>query len=149
MIQNNIGLETESDYPFTARNGQCHATSSKEKAFIKDWVTISQDEDQIAAALMKYGPLAIGINAGPMQFYKGGVAHPWKILCNPKKLDHGVAIVGFGVDAGKKYWKIRNSWGTGWGEEGYYRVIRGTGACGLNTDVTTAQGISVKSAITV
>merc|ERR1719240_2233585 len=109
MIANKIGLELESDYPYKARNGQCSAAQSKEKVFISNWTTISTDEDQIAAALMKYGPLAIGINAGPMQFYQGGVAKPWKVLCNPQKLDHGVAIVGFGEDSGEKYWIIRNS----------------------------------------
>lgn len=139
MIQNKIGLELESDYPYVAKDGTCKASQAKENVFISSWTAVSTDEDQIAAALMKYGPLAIGINAGPMQFYSGGVAKPSKILCNPQKLDHGVAIVGFGVDSGTKYWIIRNSWGTTWGEKGYYRIIRGTGACGLNTMVTTAQ----------
>merc|ERR1712045_948731 len=100
MIQSNLGLELESAYPYEAKNGQCKSQASSEKAFISGYVSISTDEDQIAAALIKYGPLAIGINAGPMQMYSGGVAKPWKILCNPKKLDHGVAIVGFGVDSG-------------------------------------------------
>merc|ERR1712137_1247374 len=85
-------------------------------------------------------------NAGPMQFYSGGISKPWKILCNPKKLDHGVAIVGFGVEGGTKYWTIRNSWGPTWGEQGYYRIVRGTGACGLNTMVATATGVSVHEA---
>jgi len=144
MIQNKIGLELEADYPYTASNGPtCKATPSKEKAFIKDWVQISTDEDQIAAALMKYGPLAIGINAGPMQMYHGGVANPSSIVCNPKSLDHGVAIVGFGVDSGTKYWTIRNSWGASWGEKGYYRIIRGVGKCGLNTMVTSATNITL------
>jgi len=146
MIKNNLGLELESAYSYKAANGKCQAKPSAEKAFIKSFVKISTDEDQIAAALIKYGPLAIGINAGPMQMYHGGVAHPWSILCNPKKLDHGVAIVGFGVDSGKKYWKIRNSWGASWGEKGYYRIIRGTGACGLNTMVTSATNITLASA---
>lgn len=109
MIQNKIGLELESQYPYAGKNQTCTAHSSLEKVFISNYM-ISTDEDQIAAALVKYGPLAIGINAGPMQFYDGGVASP--LNCNPKELDHGVAIVGFGVDAGKSYWKIRNSWGT-------------------------------------
>jgi len=142
MIQNKIGLETEATYPYVAKDGQCKASKSAEKAFIGGWVNVSTDEDQIAAALMKYGPLAIGINAGPMQWYHGGVAKPWKVVCNPAKLDHGVAIVGFGVDSGTKYWVIRNSWGPSWGEKGYYRIVRGTGACGLNTMVTSATGIT-------
>jgi len=149
MIQNKIGLELESAYPYVAKDDTCKASASAEKAFIKDFVTISTDEDQIAAALMKYGPLAIGINAGPMQWYMGGVAHPWSILCNPKQLDHGVAIVGFGIDSGKKYWKIRNSWGATWGEKGYYRIFRGAGVCGLNTMVTSATGVTDSAAADV
>merc|ERR1711979_180689 len=135
MIQSNLGLELESAYPYEAKNGQCKAQASSEKAFISGYQSVSTDEDQIAAALVKYGPLAIGINAGPMQFYHGGIASPWRILCNPKSLDHGVALVGFGAQTSKKYWIIRNSWGPTWGEGGYYRIIRGKGACGLNTMV--------------
>jgi len=145
MISSKTGLEKETAYPYKAKNGQCKAEASEEKAFVGDWVSISKDEDQIAAAVMKYGPLAIGINAGPMQTYSGGIAHPSKLLCNPSKLDHGVAIVGFGVESGTKYWVIRNSWGASWGEQGYYRIVRGTGACGLNTMVTTATKITLSS----
>jgi len=146
MISQKLGLETEKDYPYKSANGQCQATASKEQVFISGQTHIGSDEDQIAAALVKYGPLSIGINAGPMQWYGGGVANPWRFLCNPKALDHGVAIVGFGVDGSKKYWKIRNSWGPHWGEKGYYRIIRGVGKCGLNTDVNTATGITIKNA---
>jgi len=145
MIAKKLGLETEAAYPYSASDGQCKSVASKEAAFISAWQQISTDEDQIAAAVVKYGPLAIGINAGPMQWYGGGIANPLKFLCNPKSIDHGVAIVGFGVESGKKYWIIRNSWGPGWGEKGYYRIIRGTGACGLNSMVTTATGIKIQS----
>merc|ERR1712083_1121866 len=117
LISSKTGLEAESKYPYTARDGSCRVQKADE--------------------LVQYGPLSIGINAGPMQWYRGGIADPWSILCNPKSLDHGVAIVGFGSES-KPYWVIRNSWGASWGEEGYYRIVRGQGKCGLNTDVTTA-----------
>jgi len=97
---------------------------------------ISSIETEMAAALMKYGPLAIGINAGPMQLYMGGIADPF--FCNPIALDHGVVLVAFGTEYGKEFWTIRNSWGPEWGESGYYRIIRGKGKCGLNRMVTTA-----------
>jgi cathepsin F len=151
MIQSKLGLETESDYPYTSAFGQinlnCKLAQDKETVFISNWTMISTDEDQIAAALVKYGPLAIGINAGMMQWYWGGIAAPWRIFCNPKRIDHGVVLVGFGVDdrTNTSYWTIRNSWGADWGEKGYYRLIRGTGACGVNTMATTAIMDSTKS----
>merc|ERR1719326_1209043 len=99
MIANKIGLELESAYPYTAKNGKCASQKAKEQVFIAGWKAISTNEDQIATALVTYGPLSIGINATPMQWYMGGVANPLSFLCNPKKLDHGVAIVGFGTDS--------------------------------------------------
>jgi len=133
------GLESESDYPYRGVDGTCQYSKSKVAATVSGWKKISTNETQIAAQVAAVGPLSIGINAGPMQFYAGGVSCPWKILCNPKQLDHGVLIVGYGTENGKDYWKIKNSWGSGWGEKGYYRICRGKGACGLNNMVTTAE----------
>jgi cathepsin F len=149
MIDNGMGLEGESAYPYTAKDGTCTESKAQEKAFITAWHQTSTDETQIAAALQQYGPLSIGINANTLQFYTGGVANPSKFLCSPSALDHGVAIVGFGTADGQDYWTIRNSWGSSWGESGYFRMVRGTGACGLNTDVTTATGVSTQTSVQV
>jgi cathepsin F len=149
MIDQGMGLEGETAYPYTAADGSCHDAKAQEKAFITAWHQISTDETQIASSLQQYGPLSIGINANTLQFYTGGVANPSKMLCNPSALDHGVAIVGFGSDGGQDYWTIRNSWGSSWGESGYFRMVRGSGACGLNTDVTTATGVSTQTSVQV
>jgi cathepsin F len=137
LISKGMGLEPESKYPYAGRDSTCTASKSDEVVFITAWKQIASDEAQMAAALVQYGPLSIGINAGPMQWYMGGIANPFSILCNPKSIDHGVAIVGFGSQP-KSYWKIRNSWGASWGEHGYYRIVRGVNKCGLNTMPTTA-----------
>eukprot|EP00742_Colponemidia_sp_Colp-10_P000277 GILJ01000312.1.p1 GENE.GILJ01000312.1~~GILJ01000312.1.p1 ORF type:complete len:358 (-),score=74.73 GILJ01000312.1:176-1207(-) len=132
------GLMSESDYPYKGADGTCRFDKSKVAATISSFKQLSKDEKEIAAQLAENGPVSIGINASWMQFYFGGISNP--ILCSPNKLDHGVLIVGFGTDAskGKDYWIIKNSWGPKWGEQGYYRIVRGTGKCGVNQMATIA-----------
>jgi len=65
-------------------------------------------------------------------FYSSGI---FEEECG-ESLDHGVLIVGYGEDNGTNFWKVKNSWGTSWGEQGFIRFIRATGQgvaiCGLN-----------------
>ena len=46
---------------------------------------------------------------------------------------HAVALVGWGVDSGKPYWIVQNSWGPGWGENGFFRIVRGQDACSIES----------------
>jgi C1A family cysteine protease len=129
-----LGEEMETAYPYTGTDGKCQAKKPSEQVFVKSWEVVNgTDEDQLAAALMKLGPLAIGINASPLQFYTNGVANPSN--CDPQGLDHAVTIVGFGVEGDQKYWSIKNSWNANWGEKGYFRIVRGVGKCGLNRNI--------------
>eukprot|EP00406_Dinophysis_acuminata_P065284 CAMPEP_0179292602 /NCGR_PEP_ID=MMETSP0797-20121207/42938_1 /TAXON_ID=47934 /ORGANISM="Dinophysis acuminata, Strain DAEP01" /LENGTH=463 /DNA_ID=CAMNT_0021001715 /DNA_START=9 /DNA_END=1400 /DNA_ORIENTATION=- len=133
-------------YDDVARSGrglEVEGYGGGRRAFITGWQRIARDEGLIAAALVKRGPLAIGINAGPMQWYHHGVADPWDAACDPATLDHGAALVGYGASGAHKYWLIRNSWGADWGERGYYRIVRGANKCGLANMVTTAIGVMI------
>jgi cathepsin F len=132
------GLETEGKYPYTARDGKCKFDKTSVVATIAGCTYISKNEEEIKNVLFQTGPLSIGINAADMQFYRSGIDNPAKSKCNPAALDHGVVLVGYGVENNLAYWVIKNSWGSGWGEKGYYRIVRGKGACGMNTYVTTS-----------
>jgi len=136
-IQRLGGIETEKDYPYKGRGQTCNADKSKNVIQVTSFHFVDQNEDTIKEALFKTGPLAVALNASTLQFYFGGIADPW--MCNPKKLNHGVLIVGYGTENGKDYWIVKNSWGSGWGEKGYFRMIRGKGKCGINTHVVTAE----------
>ncbi|XP_068116627.1 cathepsin F [Hyperolius riggenbachi] len=126
------GLETEKDYSYQGHKQRCSFSTNKVSAYINSSVEIPQDETQIAAWLAQNGPISIALNAFAMQFYRKGISHPFRILCNSLMIDHAVLLVGYGERNGVPFWAIKNSWGTDWGEEGYYYLYRGSGACGMN-----------------
>jgi len=138
------GVDTESGYPYTAEDGTCSYSTSDEGTAITAYKsycteeTDACDEDAMATLLYATGPLSACLDATPMQSYSGGIDNPTD--CDPNAIDHCITIVGYGTDSasGLKYWKIKNSWGTSWGESGYYFLIRGTGACGINKVITVA-----------
>lgn len=75
------------------------------------------------------------MNADKLQFYRSGIFAPSR--CNADSLNHAVLLVGFGTEDGSDYWTVKNSWGESWGEDGYFRMARGVGMCGVNTAVVT------------
>lgn len=135
------GLMSEEAYPYEARKEkECKLKRSGLVAYINDSMTLSSDEKQMATWLAENGPISVGVNANFLQFYLGGISHPPHILCSKEGLDHAVLIVGYGVSTflRRPYWIVKNSWGGGWGEEGYFRMYRGDGTCGINADPTSS-----------
>ena len=89
------------------------------------------DVTRMVAALMKYGPAQIGIDASCLMGYTGGIVT--NCTRTVAEQDHAVTIVGAGTDAasGVDYWLVRNSWGESFGEGGYFRMQRDTFQMGI------------------
>ena len=51
--------------------------------------------------------------------------------CTPGAIGHAVTVVGYGREGGQDYWLVKNSWGIGWGDNGYFKLRRGVGACSI------------------
>nr|XP_017522705.2 cathepsin F isoform X1 [Manis javanica] len=132
------GLETEDDYSYHGHLQTCSFSAKKARVYINDSVELTQNELKLAAWLAENGPISVAINAFGMQFYRRGISHPLRPLCSPWFIDHAVLLVGYGNRSDTPFWAIKNSWGSDWGEEGYYYLHRGSGACGVNTMASSA-----------
>lgn len=62
-----------------------------------------------------------------MSMLAGNREEPWQ------KVDHAVLAVGWGVENGQKYWRIQNSWGADWGEDGFFRMVRDENDSGIES----------------
>jgi cathepsin C len=91
----------------------------------------------IQEELYRNGPLAVGLEPDDdFMFYSEGIYRSAKSVLGANKtdgmapleweqVDHGVLLVGWGEEDGRPYWRIQNSWGPDWGEDGFFRIARG------------------------
>jgi len=129
------GQDSESSYPYTARNGQCAFKPASVVAKIKSYKNIPKNEQQIKEALATTSPFSICVDASRWSSYRGGVMTANQ--CG-RNIDHCVQLVGYDETGAQKFWIVRNSWGTGWGESGYIRLAMGTDTCAMADNVATA-----------
>jgi len=139
------GLELQKDYPYTAQDGSC-TMHTPYYAQMTNYTCLSVPDGADETTLMptflvNSGPLSIALNADLMMSYVKGIIKGGAD-CETTQLDHAVLIVGYGTeaegsDAGVNYWIVKNSWDTTWGEKGFFRIQKGTGACGLNNAVVS------------
>jgi len=132
----NKGLVSEKSYPYTATGpNTCQASGKPKVSSITGYCDVQVNSDQALEAAITKGPVSVAIEADQscFQFYSSGVMD--SPSCGTQ-LDHGVLAVGFGALNGSKFYKVKNSWGTSWGEGGYIllgRRVSGQpqGVCGI------------------
>ena len=93
-------------------------------------------EENMMQEIAQRGPIACGISVPQaLEDYTGG------IYCDDTgdmNIVHDISVVGYGEEDGNKFWLVRNSWGTHWGEEGFFRVCRGTNNIAIESDCAWA-----------
>jgi C1A family cysteine protease len=138
-VKKNGGLCTEADYPYTSGTtkdaGDCSTSCSKNtKVAPASYTDVTVNSDAAMMDALNKQPVSVAIEAdqSAFQLYKSGV---FTATCGTD-LDHGVLAVGYGtyID-GTDYYKVKNSWGTSWGMDGYILLERGVsqkeGQCGI------------------
>jgi C1A family cysteine protease len=119
------GAVMEIDFPYVAANAPCNCPYPHEY-LIDDWAFIGTEYGvppvaNIKQAIMDYGPVSVAVYANSaMQAYNGGIFNG----CGSGEVNHAVTLVGWDDNQGSNgVWFMRNSWGTGWGEDGGYMRI--------------------------
>lgn len=133
-ILKNNGLNTEANYPYTAVQGSCDKAKEKDtKVSIRNYVEVPYESESELKKAVDGRPVTVSIaTTEDWQHYTGGIFE--ETDC-PSVAGHSLAVAGYGQEGSKKYWLLRNSWGSSWGIGGYIKVPRdvndSTGYCHL------------------
>ena len=135
------GIDTEKSYPYEAIGETCSYNKSNIGANISHVVNITKyNTGELLNAIGTIGPISVAIDASDpnFQFYSGGIYTSTD--CNVDSLDHAVLAIGYGITSnGTKYYIIKNSWGTDWGDAGFVYWNRDIeNMCGIATDASYA-----------
>lgn len=130
------GITTESNYPYEGQQGYCQNVASNPAVQINGYEDVPQNSEYDMLKAVANQPISVAIAGGDYYFryYSSGILN---MQCSTNT-NHAVAVVGYGTtNDGRKYWIAKNSWGTGWGEDGYIYLARDVGdprgLCGIAT----------------
>jgi hypothetical protein len=147
--RHNGGLADESQYPYIAANwgtvdkaGKCRNSTVSNAitgAVVTDhYQTWRATEEDIMQLLAEGRSVTSSFRVEGWfwlyrhRVYKNSWCEDWRTSKgHHEPRTHAVTIVGYGTEDGVPYWKFKNSWGSGWGTNGYMKIFRGVGHCGF------------------
>jgi len=137
-ILDHHGLALGSEYTYTAVDGTCKSSDYTHYDPIHGYHLVERYNETALEIASVYRPVGVAVQANQLafQFYSSGIMNG---RCGTA-INHAVIVVGYGVEGNDKYWIIKNSWGTSWGENGYARICKNCdkngiyGECCINCD---------------
>ncbi|XP_035579559.1 cathepsin L1-like isoform X1 [Zalophus californianus] len=144
-VKDNGGLDSEESYPYLARNESCKYRPEKSAANVTTFWHVLNKEDGLMTTVATVGPVSAAVDSSldSFQFYKKALNFTFPGIyydpnCSSESLNHGVLVVGYGFEGAesdnKKYWIVKNSWGTNWGTQGYMLLAKDRdNHCGIAT----------------
>lgn len=109
-------------------------TYQKDLYFGKSAYSIENDVEAIQIEIMKNGPVeaTLTVHEDLLQ-YKSGV---YQHVAGKALGGHAIRMLGWGVEDGTPYWLIANSWNTDWGDNGFFKILRGKDECGIESQIS-------------
>ena len=134
-IDNGVCLDRDVPYEGIGKDCNDQELNCNKIAKFSHCVDVKPNNELSLLLAVQQTPVSVAIEADSriFQFYKSGIITDSN--CGTT-LDHGVLIVGFSRDDDQDFWIVKNSWGKGWGENGYVRIARTSsqnfeGICGI------------------
>jgi len=131
------GIPLEPELAYTAQTGKCthpeglYPTSQRVR--VSGFHALPSNKyAPLLSAVVHEGPVVVSVDANNWFDYDSGI---FDGCGKDAVLGHAVLLVGYGADNGQPYWRIQNSWGADYGEQGYIRLIRHTDEeswCGID-----------------
>ena len=145
-----FGVVDETCYAYRAHDSTCEEQANCLRYHSTNYYYVGGyygacSEEAMRVELVQNGPMSVSFEVySDFQQYKRGIYHhtgledkfnPWEIT------NHAVLLVGYGEEEGTKYWIVKNSWGENWGEEGYFRIMRGVDETSIESMAVAATPI--------
>ena len=136
-VQHTRRLASSRDKIYNERDGSCsysRVANSLTKARVTGYKTYRGDSGLLSGVTKGIVSAAIYVGSS-FHVYKNGIYQDVS-GCRGKPANHAVSVVGYGNTGGRNYWRLRNSWGTQWGDKGYIRISRDVSSnCGISDHV--------------
>jgi len=129
------GIPSDADYPYTSGDGDSGSCTDDEsnQHFKASTYSSFSDEQSIKEDIQANGPVETGFDVyADFMSYSGGIYQYDGV--SGLLGGHAVKIIGWGEESGTKYWIVANSWNTGWGEDGFFKIEIGQ-CCNFESEV--------------